>query len=370
MADSKQQGRAFDDKKISAHHAIIPTGIRPKELSEMQQAVFAMIAQRYVCQFLLAHEYEQVNFTLQVADETFTGSGKLVKVQGFKAFTHEKDKPLEDDGNLVLPELQQGEELPAGEYAIKEKKTTPPKRFTEGTLLAAMANIWRFVASDNPNREKLKEVKGIGTPATRDTIIAELQVDNLKGNPVEPCLKKVRKELVPTDFGMELIANVDESLIQPDTTAIMEYRLTEIAQGKLGLTEYLDELITMLYDNLRYAENRKFPIKRREDQVACPICNEGFLVRKYSPKTKQYFFMCSNPDCVNPSSGRKMFYDDNNGNPVIEKCPVCQEPMAHIKGKGDFWLCSKCNKTYDNRGGHAVRTAGGSPGHADIQRRR
>ena len=349
-ADAGRQGRAFNDSKITAHHAIVPTGERPGKLEGKEEQIYGLVAKRYLLQFLPPYEFEKVVFTLEAGDELFAGSGKAVKVLGFKEFEQEKEQ-IEEGENLQLPHLSQGDAIPQHEYAVKSKKTVPPKRFTEGTLLAAMANIWRYVAPDNPNRDKLKEVKGIGTPATRDTIISDLQADALKGKPIEPCLKKVKNELVPTKFGISLIDNVDESLTIPDTTAEMEYALSEIATGKRSLAEYSDELMEMVHANIQYAEQRKFPVQQKEGQETCPICGKGFLVRKYSPKTKKNFYVCSNPDCVSPTTGRKVFYEDDKGKPIIEKCPSCGEVLVHILKNGPFWLCAKCNKTYNDVAG-------------------
>ena len=349
-ADAERTSKAFNDTKITAHHAIIPTGEKPGKLDEVQQQIYMLIARRYALQFLPPHEFKKVTFILQAGDEIFTGSGKLVTEMGFKQYEQDKEKPEEGE-NLRLPKLQQGDSIEQHEYAIQSKKTTPPKRFTEGTLLAAMANIWRYVAPDNPNRDKLKEVKGIGTPATRDTIIAELQADTLKGKPIEPCMKKVKNELQPTPFGISLIDNVDKSLTVPDITAEMEFALSEVAEGRKTLSEYNDELLTMLHENIQYAEQRKFPVQQKEGQQPCPVCGKGFLARKYSQKTGKHFYVCSNPGCVSPTTGRKIFYEDDGGQPIIAKCPTCGDILVHILKNGPFWLCAKCNKTYNDVAG-------------------
>lgn len=349
-ADEGRSSKAFNDSKITAHHAIIPTGVMPDKLEGTEEKIYQLIAKRYVLQFFPPHEFKKVMFTLQAGDEIFMGSGKIVTELGFRQFEQEREQPEEGE-NFRLPNLQEGDSIEQYEYSLQSKKTTPPKRFTEGTLLAAMANIWRYVAPDNPNRDKLKEVKGIGTPATRDTIISELQADTLKGKPIEPCMKKVKNELQPTPFGMSLIDNVDKSLTVPDTTAEMEYALSEIAEGRKSLSEYNDELLTMLHANLQYAEQRKFPVQQKDGQQPCPICKKGFLVRKYSPKTEKHFHVCSDPACVSPITGRKMFFEDDGGKPIIVKCPSCGEILVHILKNGSFWLCSKCNKTYNEVAG-------------------
>lgn len=298
------KSKAWNDKKITAHHAIIPTIVKENELDDTQKKIYEMIAKRYILQFFPPCTAEKTTFTLSVADEIFIGSGQTIIEAGFKAF----EKAFEEKEDInILPKLKIGDKIDKGDYLIQEKKTTPPKRFTEGTLLAAMANIYKYVDAKNPNRKKLKEVKGIGTPATRDTIIAELQETSSKGKDIEPCLKKIKKELVPTQFGINLIENIDKSLTYPDTTAEMEYKLSEIAEGKQPLQQFLDDVIKMVYDNIKYAENKEFPIYRDKDGITCLICNKGQIVRKYSAKIDKYFHMCNNPDCVSPVTGKKLF---------------------------------------------------------------
>lgn len=350
-ADTGLTSKAFNDQKITAHHAIVPTGIQPEKLTETEQKIYGLIAKRYVLQFLSAHEYKKITFTLAVADEIFTGSGKVIVKPGYKTYETEDQEAEPAEANVKLPALAVGEKIEKANYAIVDKVTAPPKRFTEGTLLAAMANIWRFVDAKNPNREKLKEVKGIGTPATRDTIIAELQADTMNGKPVEPCMTKIKKELVPTEFGTSLIENVDQSLTLPDATAEMEYALSEIAAGQKSLSEYMDEMITIVHQNIQFAENRNFPLPKGKEIQSCPICSKGELVRRYSPKVKKYFHICSNSDCVSPVTGRKIFYEDDHGKPVVVKCPDCGIILVRIMKNGAFWLCSKCNKTFNDKAG-------------------
>lgn len=350
-ADISIMSKAFNDQKITAHHAIIPTGIQLEKLAEIEQRIYDLIAKRYVLQFFPANEYKKITFTLAVADEIFTGSGKVILKQGYKVCESDEPETEAAESNVKIPALALGDKIEKANFSISDKVTTPPKRFTEGTLLAAMANIWRFVDAKNSNREKLKAVKGIGTPATRDTIIAELQADIMNGKPVEPCMKKAKKELVPTDFGISLIENVDQSLTLPDATAEMEYALSEIAAGQKSLAEYMDEMITMVHQNIQFAENRKFAMPKGKVIIACPICSKGELIRRYSPKVKKYFHICSNSDCVSSVTGRKLFYEDDHGKPVVVKCPDCGKILVRIIKNGTFWLCSKCNKTFNDKAG-------------------
>ncbi len=353
MANPALTSKAFNDAKVSAHHAIIPTSVSPKDLSPVESNVYQLIATQYCLQFYPPCEWEKVQFTIKAADVLLKGSGTHILKDGFKKALRgqPEEAPKEDDDNTVLPPLHPGDTLTNPQYSITKKKTTPPKRFTEGTLLAAMANIYRFVAPDNPNREKLKEVKGIGTPATRDQIIAKLQQKSSKLQP-EPCLKKVKNNLVPTAFGNLLIAALDPSLTYPDTTALMEMELTDIQHGTKTRKDYLTGVITMVEQNIKHAESYTWPQgKHAKASVPCPICGKP-LLRHLSKKDKTPFWICSNADCVSPDTGKKVYYDDADGQPVLSTCPKCKALLKRRNGKfGYFYSCPNCKATYNEKNG-------------------
>lgn len=346
--------KAFNDSKVTAHHAIIPTGVEPENLNEMEAHIYQLIAEYYCMQFYPPYEFDQVQFTIKAADCLFKGSGKLPTVVSFMQILHER-KDKDDEDNAVLPNLAIGDVLEKAGYEIKKKKTTPPKRFTEGTLLAAMTNIWRYVSPDNPNREKLKEVKGIGTPATRNDIIDKLESANSKGHKVMPYITKKGKELIPTELGCILINVVDPSLTYPDTTAVMEYELAKIAESKTpeqSRKNYLNAVITMMNENIKRAESVSFPPPPGEELIPCPYCKTGHLIQLYSPKTKRHFWCCSNKDCVSPITKKTVYYEDKDNKPVMAFCPADKTPLSKWNGKyGPFWKCSTCGATYNDKKG-------------------
>ena len=370
QADPALRSRAWNDKKVTAHHAIIPTGEIPSQLSATEEKIYNMIAERYVMQFYPPCEFETISLEIMLTDELFKGSGKVILKPGFKAVfgRQEKASPAgagkgaatdesSEAENLALPGLVKGENLGKPDAVdLLEKETRPPKRFTEGTLLAAMANIYRFMDPKNPNREKLKEVKGIGTPATRDTIISELQGIRNNKKTQMPFMEKEKKELVPTELGFQLIDNVDVTLTKPDTTAEMEYALTEISQGEGSVEKFTREIYDTINRNIAYAETHQFP---GYVMVQCPLCKTGNLVKHFSLKTKKAFFVCDNRACVSPVTGKPVYYDvDKNGQPVMKRaedtpakpctCPVCGKETLNRhysrKTKQYFYVCDdkKC----------------------------
>lgn len=353
MADLCIVSKAWNDAKITAHHAIIPTGVEPKELSEEESNIYELIATRYCLQFYKPWSFEKVTFIIEVAGVTFKGTATITLEKGFTAANDDSEEKAEKD-NIALPSLAEGDEVTVRQYDTPKKKTTPPKRFTEGTLLEAMTNIWRHVAPDNPNREKLKEISGIGTPATRDTIISNLMLSKSKGHSIEPYIRKKGKELIPTDTGRTLIQIVDPSLTQPDTTAVMELALSEIANGNGEYANYLDSIINLVEENIRRAETIQYPsFPAGKDAVPCPICKTGHLVRRHSKKQNSDFWICSNEECISPVTGKKVYYTDHDGKPIVAFCPHCAGvPLAQWKGKfGYFWKCPKCNTTFNDKDG-------------------
>lgn len=352
VADANIKSRCFNDSKVSAHHAIIPTGVIPKDLEEWEGKVFDMIAKRYVLQFCPPCKYDTIKYEITSEGYVFAGSGKVIVSPGWRGiFKQDNDEKSESS----VPLLEAGDVFPIPIYIIEVKKTTPPKRFTEGTLLAAMTNIWRFVSPDNPNRERLKECKGIGTPATRDSIIADLLATKLGKSNIFPCIQKKGKELVPTSFGTAMIESIHESLTKPDMTAVMEYNLSAIAEGKMELDKFMEETVQMVKQNIAYAEDSAPSLAQASPggdgqevpNEECPVCRRKTLARKFSPKTKKYFWVCQEKSCVHPSTGKPMFYADNKGKPVIKLCPQCHLPLNSVyskKNKQNYWFCPKCNE--------------------------
>ena len=352
-ADENIQGRCFNDGKVSAHHAIIPTGVIPKELEEWERKVYDMIAIRYIMQFYPPCKYDVVKYELTSTGYVFAGSGKSIVSPGWRSVSKSIER---DDDVREIPMLSVGDEIPIPLYIIETKKTTPPKRFTEGSLLAAMTNIWRFVSPDNPNKDRLKECKGIGTPATRDSIIADLLATKSGKSDILPCIQKKGKELVPTAFGTAMIESIHESLTKPDLTAVMEYNLSAIADGKMNLENFMEQTKKMVLENIAFAEESAPIISdaskggMEEQEVPheeCPVCRRKTLARKYSPKTKEHFWVCEEKSCVHPTTGKPIFYADNRKKPVIKVCPQCGDPLNQVyskKRKQLYWFCSKCNE--------------------------
>ena len=240
------RSKAWNDKKVSAHHAIIPTpsaGAAPAQLSDAERAVYEFIARRYLAQFYPAHEYLQTKVTLDVAGETFTVTGRQVLAAGWKALwidaptgdTSERDQAekSERDAAPPLPSLAQGDPVTAVDVAVGDKKTRPPKPFTDSSLIAAMCAVAKFVSS--PHTKKiLPETDGIGTPATRAAIIETLFERGY--------VTRDKRTILSTETGRALIGCLPEVATTPDMTAVWEAAMRAITDGSHSLDAFLTRI--------------------------------------------------------------------------------------------------------------------------------
>ena len=375
-ADVSLRSLAWDDKKITAHHAIIPTVSNPKnmdskakvlfkdsnqELDEISANLYRMITQRFILQFYPNYEYKQVKFCVRLGDENFIGTGKQPLNLGYKAvFKNDMEEHSKEEENTLLPQnMASGDNVQVTRLEIMEKDTKAAKRFTEGTLLAAMENVWKFLEPSDQDVEMLKKTKGIGTPATRDTIISDLQASESHGRPITPYLQKNSKgELEPTAVGTAIVENIDPVLISPKLTSKLECDLAKIIDGENTLSGCLDEAISLVMHSIAFAESHIFPEQPGKVWFDCPLCH-GEIIRHKAKNSNRFFHLCSNDKCVSPYTGKKVFYDDNNGSPMIETCPNCGNVLSRIYYSAKniyFWACrnEECKKTYSEKKCHPV----------------
>ena len=174
--DPSRKHKAFDDKKITAHHAIVPTGVNPTGLSADEQKLFDLICVAYKRLFMPDHVYDATSVTFLVQDEWFTANGRVIVEEGWKLAkikNAEDAKEKEKDEIVALPPMKTGDTGVVEKADVLNKKTEPPKRFTDGTLIEAMSRI-HLVIEDETAKKVLRENAGIGTEATRSGIIENL----------------------------------------------------------------------------------------------------------------------------------------------------------------------------------------------------
>ena len=296
-ADMSIRSKAWNDKKISAHHAIIPTRIKAEfeNLNEIEKKLYLMVAQAYLAQFYPAHEYKSTKVEIAFADEKFIGKGKRIIKLGWKAIYKNVVKDESEETESVLPPLRECEQVKYISGSISEKTTKSPTRFNPSTLLQAMKEIWKYVKSAELKAE-LKECSGIGTEATRAGIIEKLQTSGF--------LQLKGKFLEPTEKARMAVKVLSDEIIYPDTTAIWEKELEEVAAGKESFEKFYQNQLSSLSKLLN--EAKKAEITPSKNVVLCPNCRKVMIRRK---GTKGYFWGCSGyPEC-------KTTAQDNKGKP-------------------------------------------------------
>lgn len=285
--------RVTDNSKVSDHHAVIPTmQIAKADLSALpagERDVLMLIAVRLLCATAQAHKFEAVTATLSCAGYTFTAKGKTVLQSGWKEieqlFRADLKRKEEKDGeDAALPELAKGQVFESVSASVREGKTSPPKHYTEDTLLSAMETAGAEETPDDAER------KGLGTPATRAATLEKLVSAGF--------VERKKKQLIPTEKGVNLITVLPEKIKSPLLTAEWESMLKQVERGETSADTFMDGIADM---SRELVKNHTEPDKRflslfprndtgREAVGTCPRC--GSAVRE----GKKGFF-CENRDC-------------------------------------------------------------------------
>lgn len=308
--------KVFDNSKVTDHHAIIPTGIQPQGLTDMEKRVFDLVARRFVAVFYPDCKFSTTTVLGEVSQVEFKATGKQILDPGWRIiFAKEvQEENKEGDEEKVLPLFQQGESGPHTPD-LNEKWTQPPKLYTEATLLRAMETAGKLVDNDEL-RDALKE-NGIGRPSTRAAIIETLFKRHY--------IRKERKNLIPTPTGMELIQLIHEELLKSaELTGIWEKKLREIEKKSYDAATFLNELKLMVTDIvnsvLRDNTNRRITVVQEEETTSKKKEEKTVVkrVRKKKPEEEKA--------PTDKKDGKKT--DDLVGTP----CPVCGKGVI-LKGK-------------------------------------
>lgn len=287
--DLSLKSRAWNEAKVAeaAHHGIIPTN-EAADISAMtreEALVYNMIRFRYLAQFRPPHEYDQTNIVLDCGGQRLHAAGRKVMVQGWKSMVSDDE---ESEDSQALPLLVQDARCAISSAEVVAKTTTPPPYFTEGTLITAMKNVAKLVA-DERLKAKLKETTGIGTNATRASIIQGL-IDR-------GFIVKKKSALTASDAARTLIDAVPEAVSSPGTTAIWEQALDLVEKGQLTLDDFLDRQKKWIRQMVEKYQGATLNIKgiKVSPAPACPECGAPMKKRKGQ---KSEFWGCSKyPDC-------------------------------------------------------------------------
>ena len=335
-ADASLKSAAWNTGKVTAHHAIAPTGeLPPDNLKPEERSLYFMIATAFCLQFHPPMRYEARKIVLNLADTRWEVTGRRMVDAGWTAFSKDEDDDRQEEESL--PPVEQGDAVTCRTVESVKKKTSPPSRFSEGTLIEAMANVHRFVG-DAEAKATLRETRGIGTEATRAKVLETLKERGY--------LALDKKSIVSTPLGREIIDLTPPALKDPITTAEWESRLEAIAQGRETLDAFLAEQKKILPELLAPILGDGRPA------FPCPDCGAA-LNRRRRKKDGSWFWGCTAyPDC-------KVILPDENGKPGKARpkpalseyaCPVCGKPLVKRSGaKGEFYGCSGypgCKKTW------------------------
>ena len=341
IAISCDAAAVINDKKVTDHHAVIPTrNIREADLSALpvgERTILELVALRLLCAVAPPYIYDETSVTVDCAGAEFTAKGRTVKQFGWRALdaayrasmkNAEPDKETEDK---ALPELAEGQELPVTGAAVKEGKTSPPKHFTEDTLLSAMETAGKDDMPEDAER------KGLGTPATRAGILEKLVSTGF----LERNKSKKTVQLMPSHDAISLITVLPEQLQSPLLTAEWEYRLGEIERGELAPEDFMAEITAMLkelvgtYQVIKGSEYLFAP--PREVVGKCPRCG-GEIVEM------QKGFFCQDQSC------KFAIWKNSNWWAAKRKQPtkaivaaLLKDGRAHVTGL----YSEKSGKTYD-----------------------
>lgn len=337
-AFSPEIRRVLNSSKVSDHHAIIPTAEFVKQgfagLADSERKLLSLICCKLLCAVAPAHKYEAVTAAFTCAGQDFTAKGKTVLSPGWKDIDRRFRASLKTDADedaeamRELPELTEGQTFDSVAVSITEHFTSPPKPYTEDTLLSAME---RAGAGDIPDDA---ERKGLGTPATRAAVLEKLVQTGF--------IQRKGKQLLPTKDGINLAAVLPDTLTSPALTAEWESRLTEIAKGEGDPDEFMAGIEAQARDLIKayscISEDKQKLFQ--SDRVAvgtCPRCGETVYEGK-----KNYY--CGNRACHFVMWKNDRFFEERKKS-FTPKIAAALLKNGKVKIKSLF--SPKTGKTYD-----------------------
>ncbi|MCI9577187.1 MAG: DNA topoisomerase 3 [Clostridiales bacterium] len=286
--------RLLNNAKVSDHHAVIPTAeienLDIASLPSEERDILLLVGYKLLCASAPKHSFESTAATLLCAGQAFSARGKVVLEQGWKEIEGylksslgKSQEDTEETGmDKVLPALQENQSFSSVIASLKKGQTSPPKPFTEDTLLSAMET------AGNDQIDEETEKKGLGTPATRAAILEKLVHTGM--------LERKKKQLMPTQKGIHLITILPDSIKSPKLTAEWENSLNRIAKGEIAPQTFLQQINSMvtILVNENPAPKEEFlslfPKPEKEEIGKCPRCQQSVYESQKS-------FYCSNSDC-------------------------------------------------------------------------
>ena len=319
-------GSFVDDKKVSDHHAIIPTEqfVQLDHMTNEERKIYDMVVRRFLSVLYPAFEYEQTSLEAKAAGQTFAANGKTVISAGWKAVYEEGMQEEDTEDNALkdqkLPVFRQGEKIHIDSVRLTNGKTKPPAHFTEATLLAAMENPVKYMSTkDSQAAKTLGETGGLGTVATRADIIEKLFHTFL--------MEKRGNEIYLTSKAKQLLELVPEDLKKPELTADWEKKLSDISKGKLKQKVFLDGIREEIVGEIKTGTGTF-----RHDNLTnkiCPNCGKRLLA--VNGKNSK-MLVCQDRECG---------YRETISRTTNARCPKCHKRMEMlVKGKEETFVCA------------------------------
>lgn len=299
-----------DNKKVSDHHAIIPTeqSVILENMTYEERKVYDLVVKRFLSVLYPPYEYEQTTMEALIGQETYQAKGKIVRKLGWKE-VYANSKMEEEEEMPSLPELVEGKSYEVLTINRTEGKTKPPAPFNEATLLSAMENPVQFMESrDKEDIKMLGDTGGLGTVATRADIIEKLFHSFL--------IEKRGNDLFLTSKGKQLLELVPEELKKPELTANWERKLSQIAKGELKRTGFMAEITSYTQEIITEIKTGEGTF--RHDNITnhkCPNCGKNLLLVKGKNSTKR---VCQDRECN---------YKETISRTSNARCPKCHKKM-------------------------------------------
>lgn len=321
-----------DDKKVSDHHAIIPTEeyVQLDHMSNEERKIYDLVVRRFISVLSPAFEYEQTTMKASAAGQNFIAKGKIVLSPGWKAIYEADNIDDADEENDAathvseqpLPALEKGMKFPIVTVSLTTGKTKPPARFTEATLLSAMENPVKYMDSqDAKARKTLGETGGLGTVATRADIIEKLFHSFY--------IEKKGTEILITSKGKQLLELVPEDLKKPELTAQWEMELSQISKGNHKADIFLREIIDYTQELIQEIKNADGTFRHDNlTNTKCPRCGKRMLA--VNGKNAR-LLVCQDRECG---------YRETIARLSNARCPNCHKKMELIKkGEDETFVC-------------------------------
>mgnify|MGYP000879911629 CR=1 FL=1 len=317
-----------DNKRVTDHHAIIPTEerVRLSELNSNEKKIYDLVIKRFLSVLYDPFEYEQTTIRAHIGDEHFIAKGKRIIKEGWKEIYSNIDEDEETDDDIkdqILPIIDKGNILKVENLYQTTGKTKPPAYFNEGTLLSAMENPAKYMDNNSKELTKiLEETGGIGTVATRADIIEKLFSTFL--------IESKGKDILVTSKGRQLLDLVPEDLKSPALTAQWEKKLNLIAEGKLKRDSFVNDMKEYSKSIIKEIKNSNTTFKHDNlTRTKCSECGK-FMLEVNGKRGKMY--VCQDREC-----GHRI----NISKTTNARCPNCKKKLE-LRGQGDgqIFTCS------------------------------